>query len=143
MFNIKDQALRLFDYLNQQHYNIKNTIEEEVDKKLPFVDVLIDNNGPLKTSVYHKSTFTGLYTCFESFIPFKYELGLIRTLVDRTYKISNNWFSFDVGIKELIKTLGRNAYPPYLINNTVKRYLHQKYSQNENKVEDKNARQTH
>ena len=45
-----------------------------------------------------------------------------------------------MGIKELIKTLGRNAYPPYLINNTVKRYLHQKYSENENKVDDKNAK---
>ena len=67
--DINRQALRFFDYLNQQHSNIKFTIEEEVDKKLPFLDVLLDNNGPLKTSVYHKPTFTGLYTNFESFIP--------------------------------------------------------------------------
>ena len=87
-----------------------------------------------------------IYRCTSNlpiFIQFKYKLGLIRTLVDRTFKISNKWFSFDVGIEELVKTFGRNAYPPYLIKNTVKRYLHQKYSQNENKVEDKNARQTH
>ena len=56
-------------------------------KKSPFW-MLTDNSQPLSpvTRVYRKKIFTGLLTNYFSFTPFSYKLGLIRTLVDRTYK---------------------------------------------------------
>ena len=79
-------------------------MEKEIDKKIPFLDVLIDISQPQSpiTRVYRKKTFTGLLTNYFSFTPFSYKLGLIRTLVDRTYKINNTWVGFHEDIKKLI-----------------------------------------
>ena len=87
--------------------------------------VLLDNSNPpsLVTSVFRKSTYTGLLTNFLSFSPFPYKLGLIRTLVDRTFKINNTWTGFHNNIKELANILGKNQFPSSLVNRTVKQYL--------------------
>ena len=100
-------------------------METEVNHKLPFLDVLLDNSNPssLVTSVFRKSTYTGPLTNFFSFTPFPYKLGLMRTLVDRTFKISNTWISFQNNIKELTNVLGKNQFPSSLVNSTVKHYL--------------------
>ena len=100
-------------------------METEVNHKLPFLDVLLDNSNPhsLVTSVFRKSTYTGLLTNFLSFTPFPYKLGLIRTLVDRTFKINNTWTGFHNNIKELTNILGKNQFPSSLVNRTVKHYL--------------------
>ena len=89
LFNNETDALEFFHYINDKHPNITFTMETEVNHKLPFLDVLLDNSNPpsLVTSVFRKSTYTGLLTNFLSFSPFPYKLGLIRTLVDRTFKI--------------------------------------------------------
>ena len=63
--------------------------------QLPFLDVLLskqnanDHQGSFITSVYRKKTYTGLLPNYFSFTPFKYKLGLIKTLIDRAYKINN------------------------------------------------------
>ena len=99
-------------------------METEVNHKLPFLDVLLDNSNPsLVTSVYRKSTYTGLLTNFLSFAPFSYKLGLIRTLVNRKFKINNTWIGFHNNIKELTNILGKNQFPSSLVNRTVKQYL--------------------
>ena len=60
-----------------------------------FLDALLskqsasDHQGSFITSVYRKKTNTGLLTNYFSFTPFKYKLGLIKTLIDRAYKINN------------------------------------------------------
>ena len=60
-------CILFFDYINDRHPNIRFTMEKEVDKKIPFLDVLIDNSQPqsLITRVYRKKTFTGLLTKFQ------------------------------------------------------------------------------
>ena len=92
----KSKSYFVFDYINDRHPNIRFTVEKEVDKKIPFLDFLIDNSQPqsLITRVYCKKTFTGLLSNYFSFTPFSYKLGLIRMLVDRTYKINNTWIGF-------------------------------------------------
>ena len=57
VFNCKDEALQFFDYLNTRHPNITFSIECEINRTLPFLDVNIScNNDSLVTSVYHKTT---------------------------------------------------------------------------------------
>ena len=79
LFNNETDALEFFHYVNDKHPNITFTMETEVNHKLPFLDVLVDNSNPpsLVTSVFRKSTYTGLLTNFLSFSPFPYKLGLI------------------------------------------------------------------
>ena len=111
LFENKIQGFAFHDYINKQHPNIKFTSEEQENSALPFLDILIDNSGDkIKTSVNHKPTYTGLLTNFNSFIPFTYKSGLIRTLVDRCFRIASDWKRFDFDLKNLVKTLGRNAF---------------------------------
>ena len=112
-FNSDNEAKLFFDFLNSQHPNIKFTMKKESKKILAFLDVCIDNNDPscLKTSTYRKKTFTGLLTNFFSYTSFSYEIGLIRTLVDRAYKINSSLLSFNNDIKKLKHIFKRNQFP--------------------------------
>ena len=56
-------------------------------------------------------------------IPFKYKLGLIKTLIDRAYKINNTTQGFQNDIKNLSVILKRNLFPSWLIDKSVKGYL--------------------
>ena len=68
-------------------------MEREENHKLPFLDVLLDNNSNqgINTSEFHKKTYTGHLTNFYSFVHFSYKSGLVCTVVDGTFKISNTW----------------------------------------------------
>ena len=66
-------------------------METEERGQLPFLDVLLskqsasDRQGSFQiTSVYRKKTYTGLLTNYFSVTPFKYKLGLIKTLAEPT-----------------------------------------------------------
>ena len=94
LFHSEHDVIIFFDYSNSRHPNIRFTMEKEAHHKLPFLDVLVDNNdhNSFLTRVYHKKTFTGLLTNYLSFTSYPYKVGLIRSLVDRAYKINNTWF---------------------------------------------------
>ena len=68
VFNYHDDVKRFFSYLNSRHPNLKFTMETEVNKFIPFLDVRIDNlNNILNTTTYHKSTYSGLLFNFQRF----------------------------------------------------------------------------
>ena len=98
-------------------------MEKEVDHKLAFLDVLVHNNPlDLQTSVFRKKTFTGLLTNYFSFTAFSYKIGLVRTLIDRVYKI-NSWLSFHDVIKNLTIILRKNLFPVNIIEKVVNQYV--------------------
>ena len=77
-----------FEYLNTRHPCITFTMEKEVDRKLPFLDVLVakQTGTSFETSIYHKMTYMGLLTNCFNFTAFSYRTGLIKTLINRTFK---------------------------------------------------------
>ena len=99
VFENKEDSFSFLEYLNTKHQNITFTKELNVDGKLPFLDVLVENKNTFTTSVYHKPTFTGLLTNFRSFIPLGYKIRLIKTLLDRIYKINNTGKGFHENVK--------------------------------------------
>ena len=109
LFNNEQDALVFFDFLNSQHPNIKFTTEKESNKMLAFLDVCISNKDPcnLLTTVYRKNTFTGLPTNFYSFTSYSYKIGLIRTLIDRAYKMNNTLAKINDDVKKLFDILKR------------------------------------
>ena len=100
-------------------------MEKEAHHKLPFLDVLVDNNNPnsILTRVYRKKTFTDLLTNYFSFTSYSYKVGLIRTLVDRAYKINNTWLGLHEDITKLMEILKKNIFPAHLIERVVNRYI--------------------
>ena len=128
VFENRKEALLFLNYLNDQHNNIKFTKEENVDGGLAFLDISICNLNGVSTSVYHKSTYTGLLTNFKSFAPCNYKKRLIVTLLDRTFKITSSWKIFDLDVKALKKCLMRNLYPAPYIDRVIKNFLDKKIS---------------
>ena len=89
----------------------------EEENSIPFLDVLLTRRPDmtLKRSVYKKSTWTGQYTNFNSFVPLKYKRNLIRTLFHRALKLcTEDTLANEI---ELIKnTLKLNGYPDKFID---------------------------
>ena len=105
-------------YLNNRHPNISFTYEKQLEGKLPFLNILVDNSSPFCTMSIYKKTYTGLLTIYFSFISFKYKIGLIHTFVNRAFKINNTNSGFRKDLAKLTETLKRN-----IIDKTIKRYL--------------------
>ena len=101
LFENEHQAQTFLNFLNIQHLNLNFTIERKYMKQLPFLDVLNIRPDRLITSVYWKSTFTGLLQNYNSFVPFAYKKGLIETLIDRTFRLNNTWVGFHLDLEKL------------------------------------------
>ena len=76
---------------------------------------------------------------FQSFLPKIYKLGLVSTLIDRVYKISQNRGIFNFEIKKVKEFLAKNSYPPHLVEKQLKKYLRKVQStQQEKRMDDEN-----
>ena len=64
----------------------------------------------------HKSTYTDIFLNAKSFTSFSYK---IKCLIDRSFKICNNWNSFYNDIKNIKSNLTKNAYSPFLIDRVI------------------------
>ena len=95
LFRSPDYLQKFKNYINSRHRNISFTCEKEQNNSMHFLDVLITrtSNG-FKTSVYHKPTFSGVYSNFNSFISEEYKVGLIFILLFRTFSIVSNFKNF-------------------------------------------------
>ena len=82
-------------------------------------------------------TCTGLLLSFKSFTSFWYKISLIKRLIDRSFRICNNWNTFHNVIENIKSSLIKNAYPPFLIDKVIKKYLDYKFSSNQNQLKDK------
>ena len=72
MFRSRDHVKKFVDYVNTKHPNIRFTFEIEDQNSFSFLDRKIIKNTEKKAfeiSVYRKSTFSGVFTNFKSFIP--------------------------------------------------------------------------
>ena len=120
-------------------FDIKFTIEKQINHSIAFLDVLISgiNNQNLTLQTYHKSTYTGLLLNFKSFTSFSYKISSIKCLIDRSFIISNNWISFHDDIKNIKPNLINNAYTPILIHKVIKKYIDYKFSSNQNQSKDR------
>ena len=57
-------------------------------------------------------------------------------MIDRSFKICNNWNSFHNDIENIKSNLIKNAYPPFLIDKVIKKYLDYRFSSNQNQLKD-------
>ena len=122
-FDNEQDSLNFLIFLNDRHPNIKFTIEKQNNHSIVFLDVFISgiNNQSLTLQTYLKSTYTGLLLNFKSFTSFSFKINLIKCLIDRSFKICNNWNSFDNDTVTIKSILIKNAYSPFLIDKVIKK----------------------
>ena len=137
-FDNEQDSLNFLDFLNKRHPNIKFMIEKQISHSIAFLDVFISsiNNQNIAFQTYHKSTYTGLLLNFKGFRSLSYKISLIKCLIDKSFKIFNNWNSFHNDIESIKSNLIKNAYLPFLIDKVIKKYLNCKFSSNQDQIKD-------
>jgi hypothetical protein len=121
----KDCVEELKLFLNEQHKNIKFTVEVENNGSIPFLDTRVKRRHDLKlsTTLYHKKTFTGTYLNWNSLTERRYKLGLIYCLLDRIWKICSDQQDRDFEISKLKVILAKNDYPQKVIESEISKFL--------------------
>ena len=119
----KDHLHSYLTDLNNRHPSIKFTVEEETNGMLPFLDILTNRTDDLKftTTSYIKPTNTGLLTNFTSFTAQTYKTGLIKTLIDRAYKINSTLDLLKNDLERISTTLQKNMFPLHVIDRVMQR----------------------
>ena len=95
-FDKEQDSLNFSNFLDRRDPNIKFTIENQINHSIAFLDVFIsgsNNQNLTLNKTYNKSTYAGLLLNFKSFTSFSYKISLIKCLIDRSFKICNNWNS--------------------------------------------------
>ena len=95
-----------------------------------FLGVLITrtSNG-FKTSVYHKPTFSGVYSNFNSFISEEFKVGLIFTLLFPTFSSVSDFSRFHAEVCHLKEIFTKNAFPIKLIDSCIKEFLNKRLTE--------------
>ena len=124
IFRSKHHIEKFRNYLNRQHKNIKFTSETENENSILFLGIKITrDNNKFMTSVYHKRTFSVVFTNFGSFIPKSYKYNLLFTLLHRAFKLCSNFERFHQEIDKLKTIFENNGYPKGIVDFCIKKYL--------------------
>ena len=84
IFSSRLESRCFFNTVNKLHPTLTLTCEYEHKNSLPFLSVLVERtNFGWQTSIYHKRTFSGLYTRWDSICPPWRKINLIKTFVHR------------------------------------------------------------
>lgn len=127
LFESENDYEGFFEFINERHPNIRFTYEKENNQMISFLDVLITNTPTsFDMTTFYKKTYTGLLTNFTSFTPFKYKVGLIRTLLDRAFKINSTYTSLHTNFSKIKGILQKNSFPTYLVDKHIKECLDDK-----------------
>ena len=92
------------------------------------ISISIQDFQILKTSVFHKKTFTGLGMKFDSFVLHQFKTNLISCLIKRAFKICSEETAFNAELSYLQKYFTQNNFPANFVSKMFKKILHNIYN---------------
>ena len=102
--------------LNKVDPAVQFTSEVETDGHLPFLDMDIHHEGQdFALAWYHKTTWTGQYLHFYSYVPLLWKRGLLNGLKNRIMRICSPQY-LPAACEALSDALKLNAYPQKFID---------------------------
>ena len=110
----RDHVKKLVDYMNTEHPNTRFTFEIEHQNSFSFLNIKFIRNTEKKafeTSVHRRSTCSGVFTNFESFVLSTYKTGLLETMLFRCSPICSSYEKIHKEIVKLKEIFKRNSYP--------------------------------
>ena len=92
-----------------------------VNSNFHFLDLnlTIDSEGTIHTSIFVKPTDKGVYTNFNSHQPLQYKKSVISSLVIRALKFSSTPEARTAEIRRLKQVFANNGYPQKMIENII------------------------
>ncbi len=104
--------------------DINIEIEYTINTSVNYLDVLIINeNGQLRASVYHKPTAQLYYLLYTSDRPHKYYCNIPYTALIRAARLCSNIYDFNVERLRIEISLLLGRYPPKFITNQFLRFF--------------------
>ncbi|CAF4730519.1 unnamed protein product, partial [Rotaria sp. Silwood1] len=118
----KEEILQQLDETMKTDPNIKITIT--ISQTLEYLDATIENNnGQLKTSIYHKSSSEPYILPYESDHPRHIHANIINTALVRAARICSTVEDFDMERLSIEMKLLVNGYPPKFIQHHFKNFF--------------------
>ena len=117
----KSQIEGFLEHLNNLGGELVFTIENETEKKLPFLDIWIHRrNNKLVFLIYRKPTNNNRYLSFTSNHPIQVKRGVVISLVDRVLNLASpEYISSElIFIKDI---LVGNGYPENMISQIIEK----------------------
>ena len=112
------------DYVLQQfnsyHTDLQFTLDTFIDNKIHFLDLHIINNNQI--DIYRKESFTGQYSRFDSFEPWSFRIGWIRSIYSRIEKLCSTTKSKTKQLSSLDKLMGYNGFPKYVRKSILSKF---------------------
>ena len=88
----------------------------------------VNKSTQIQTKTYVKPTNTGLLLHYKSHVDDRYKRGLLKTMLDRAFRLSSNWSYFSEECDRLKIVFSRLDYPDKLVNSTITRFIADKAS---------------
>ena len=90
----------------------------------PFLGVeIVKHMSRLETKVYKKPTETGLLLHYQSHVDVRYKQSLLKTMLNRAFKLSSNWQLVHLECERLTETFSRLRYPIPLLQSTIRDFV--------------------
>ena len=122
-------ASNFLQVLNACHPSISFRMEVENDGMLTFVGIqLLNKSTSINTKVFVKPTNKGLFLHYDSHVDARYKHCLVRTMLERAYRLSSSWEFFTEECTRLENVFSNLHYPKNRINRIVNRFVLEKRS---------------
>ena len=100
------------------------TIENSQQKTLPFLDVLISQNGErFQTTVYTKATNTGRCLNARGECPDSYKKSVVNSYINRAFTHCTTWKDVHTELDRIRQLLTNNGYPDSMIEASIKKKM--------------------
>ena len=100
------------------------TVEESVDNKLPFLNVMIEKSeGTIKTKVYRKPTDVQMCLNGEGECPDRYKQSVVRGFLYRAKNLCSEQSEMMIEISRSKQILINNGYTNKLVDNEIRTFL--------------------
>ena len=111
----------LIDCFNNAHAALNFSGDQETDDNFQFLDVELVRrlDGSIQRGIYRKSTWSGQYTNFHSFVPLRYKRNLVKCLAYRAHKICTE-DKLTTELRLIRQVLMENGYPEAFLNAHLK-----------------------
>ena len=109
------------NFINSFYPSLKFTFEWSKNRKIPFLDILIENcDTHLKFDVFRKETHSESYLHYFSYASESIKIGLAQSLFLRAYRICDQDF-LTKEIDHVKRALSKLAYPEKILNKALKK----------------------
>ena len=111
LFESEIQVESFKDFMNTCHPQMKFTFKKEQNNFFNFLNVkVIREDNVFTTLVYRKTSFSGVYTHFDSYMPLSYKFSLVSTIIFRSFTIRSDMPKFHQEICKIKDIFTKNGY---------------------------------